>query len=367
MNTSGIWNRNFVVIGLMSLLCFVTVACGGAAPPPAEPTAPALAKEIVFYGWDGDEVPAVLEAFQKETGVKVTYLPYEEQEEALSNLEQGEVYDVVVLDNYNLPGAINKGLLAKIDYSNVPNFKNISANFRDLSHDPDNTHTIPFNWGTTFVVVRSDLAGEVTSWADFWTLAAEGQKVAIRDEPRDAIGSILKSLGYSTNSENEAEVNEAIEKLKTLSGNIILVDGDAEAAVPLLASGEAVALIAWAEDYEFAQEEGEEAINYVFPTEGALLWGDNLVVAQSSPNKYTAELFLDFLMRPEINAEIVNETYYATANESAREFIEPGILDNVVIFPPDKDLQSAEVLLPLGEEGTALYDQGWVEFLATLE
>jgi len=93
-----------------------------------------------------------------------------------------------------------------------------------------------------------------------------------------------------------------------------------------------------------------------------LLWNDTFIIPGNSPNQYTAELLLNFLMRPEINAMIVNENLYATPNEAAYPFIEPDILNNPVIFPANQDLVNAEPILPLTSRGQELYDSIWERF-----
>lgn len=359
-------NLRLVIYRLFfTLLILSTIgACNtGPPPPPPTPTAPPLAEEITFYNWEGDEVQAVMDAFTEEYGVKVNYVPFDSQEEAVANLQAGQSYDLVILEHNFFPELIASDKLSEIDFQNVPNFKNAWANFRDLGHDPGNAHSVPFTWGSTFLIYRTDLVDiPVTSWKDLWELRSIG-KIAMRDSVRDPLGLTLKSLGYSLNSENPDEVNEAYQLLLELKEDIIFVEGYAEGAVPLLASGEVIALVGWAEDVEYAREEGVP-IDYIFPEDGALLWGDSFIIPASSPNKYTAELFLDFLMRPEINAQIVNETYYATANEAAQPLIDPEIRDNPVFFPPIEALKNAEVALPLSSEATGLYSDLWVQFQA---
>jgi spermidine/putrescine-binding protein len=105
------------------------------------------------------------------------------------------------------------------------------------------------------------------------------------------------------------------------------------------------------------------AIEYMLPEEGALIWNDTFVIPGNSPNKYTAELFLNFLMRPEINAAITNKNGYATPNEAAYPFIEPEILNNPTIFPSMEDLVNAELILPLTPTGQQLYDEIWERFV----
>jgi len=307
---------------------------------------------------------SVLDAFTEEYGVKVTYLTYESQQpEAIENMRAGEMYDVVVIDNDYIPSLLADGLLAEIDYRNVPNFDNISANFRNLAYDPSNKHSVPFNWGTTALVVRSDLVEEpVTRWADLWDPRYAG-KIAIRGDDPELIYVTLKSLGYSINSEDPDELEAALERMLEIRDAILFVDVYAEEAVPLLLSGEAVILVGWAEDVLWGREENE-ALTYVLPEEGALLWGDNFVIPANSPHKYTAEVFLNFLLRPEICAEIVNENWYATANEAAHPFIDPDIVNDPAIFPPNEKLENAEVYLPLSPEGSRLHAEIWERFLA---
>jgi spermidine/putrescine transport system substrate-binding protein len=131
----------------------------------------------------------------------------------------------------------------------------------------------------------------------------------------------------------------------------------------MFASGEAVLGMGWSEDVWLAQEESDN-IAYVLPEEGTILWGDNFIIPANSPNKYTAELFLDFLLRAEITGQIVNETYYPMPNDAAVEFIDPEILNDSVVYPTNEEMENAELLLPLSSEGEQLYAAIWERFLA---
>jgi spermidine/putrescine transport system substrate-binding protein len=356
--------RNFVLWALTVVLT-ATMACSGPAATPT-PTPPRLAEELIFYDWEEDIPQSVLDGFTEEYGVRVTYLTYEAQEDALANIQAGKVYDVVVLDNDYIPEFVRRDLLAEIDYRNVPNFKNISASFRDLAYDPGNKHSLPFNWGTTGLVIRSDLVEKpVTRWADLWQLA-DAHKIAMRDEPRDQLGAALKSLGYSINTEDPDELEKALEHLLEIRPQVVVVDPYAEAVIPLLVSGEVVAVIGWAEDALEGREE-HESIVYVLPEEGPMLWGDNFVIPTNSPRKVTAEVFLNYLLRPQVAAQIVNENTYASANESASPYIDPEIRDDPVIFPSSEDLANAEIYLPLTAEGEALYQDTWQRFKAAVQ
>lgn len=330
-------------------------ACGSPTPTPTP--------SLIYRDWEGVMPPAVLDAFTAEYGIAITYLSYESQEEAVANMRAGQVYDVVVLENQLIPPLVQDGLLAEIDYSRVPNFTNISANFRDLAYDPENAHSVPYSWGTTGLVVRTDLvAEEVTRWADLWDPRYR-DKIAGWTLSRYMTGIALKSLGYSINSEDPAELEAALEQLIVLKPTLTLLDWEPAVAAPYLVSGEVVIAVGQADDVLVGREQNL-AIAYVLPAEGGLLWGDNWVVPANSPNKEAAEQLINFFLRPEIAAQIINETYYWLPNDAALPLVVPEIRDNPAIFPPLDGLRNAEILLPLSPEGEALHEQIWERFMA---
>ncbi|HJW90985.1 MAG TPA: spermidine/putrescine ABC transporter substrate-binding protein [Anaerolineales bacterium] len=343
---------------------WLSACSGGASPTPPSPEGP-LPQVLILYDWEADMPASVLEAFTAEYGIEIDYQTYTSQEEAIANLQAGKVYDLVVLENQNIPTLAAATLLAEIDYQNLPNFKNISPNFRDLAYDSGNRHSVPFNWGTTGLLVNRDLVlRPMSRWADLWddTLPS---KIAIWETPRDVIGIALKSLGYSVNTENPAELELALSRLIQLGPRILFVRGEGSAG-ELLASGQASIAIGYAGDVQAAQESGAP-VEYILPGEGTLLWGDNFTIPAASPNRRAAELFLDFILRPEVSAEIVNANNYATPNEAAQGAIAAEILNDPIIFPPNELLRGAEIILPLSWQGERLYAQVWERFLAATQ
>ncbi|MBI5946143.1 MAG: spermidine/putrescine ABC transporter substrate-binding protein [Chloroflexi bacterium] len=345
---------------LAALIPVLLAACGIQAVPHSTPIPQPLAGEITFYDWEEDMPQSVLDAFTEEYGVKVNYLVYESQEEAIENMKEGKVYDVVVMESRFIPLLVKENLLAEFDQRNLPNTKNLFANFRELAYDPGNRYSIPYNWGTTGLVVRSDLVAEpVTRWADLWEPRYYGRIGLWMGQRREVISLTLKSLGYSANSENPAELESALERLLEVKPHIlVLEDFSLVNSADILANGQALITMGYASDYLYGHEQNP-AITYVLPAEGALLWNDTFIIPSNSPNKSTAELFLNFLMRAEVNARIVNENLYASPNEAAYPFVEVDILNNPVIFPPNKDLANAELVLPLSPQGQQLYDEIW--------
>jgi spermidine/putrescine transport system substrate-binding protein len=342
--------------------------CDSSSPPPAPAGAPtqepsSAAVELVLYNWVDYMPQSVLDAFTRETGVRVRYEVYESQEEAADNIEAGKVYDMVVMPSEQIPRLTKAGKLAAIDYRNVPNFKYVSANFRDLTFDPGNRYSIPYRWGTTGLLVRTDLVQRpVTRWKDLWDPAFAG-KVALWPIPRSVIPIALRTLGYSVNTTNPAELEEALRELLKLKPSTFLVGNDNTTVVPFLQDGRAVIAFGWAYDALTAQRQSLP-IQYVIPEEGTVLWGDHFVIPAATRHKREAEAFLNFILRPEITAQIVNESYYPMPNDAATPMIRPEILDNPLIFPPNEELRKAELVMPVGEDGESLYRRTWERFLA---
>ena len=340
------------------------VACHPAqAPRPAETP---LAPQLVVYSTPEDKMAAVYDAFTRETGVKVTIRFYELQDQAIDEIRAGAVYDVVTLDIDQVPAAVAEGLLATIDYRNVSNFKNISADFRNLTYDPDNKYSIPYSWGATGLVVRGDrVAAPITRWADLWDPRYVDKTVGWL-LPRWTLAAVLKSLGYSANSEDPAQLEEALQRLLVLKPNATWLTGDQESIAPELVDGDAAFGLGWSFDYVIAHEQNA-TVTYVLPKEGALLWIDNFVIPANSPNKTTAELFLNFLLRPEISGQLANATYYAIPNDAAAPYVDPAFLNDPAIYPTNQELENSEILLPLSLEGRKLYAEIWDRFVGSAE
>lgn len=347
---------------LAALALGLTLAtCGAPATPP--PPALTPVRELRLYNWVDYMPPAVLEAFQAESGVTVVQEYFDTVEDAVVNIRAGHRFDVAVIDLDYIPSLVAAGRLAELDHRHIPNRINISPNFRDLATDPENRYSIPYTWGTTGLVARSDLIPfPVTRWADLWDPRLAGRLVA-RKQPTELISVALKAAGFALNSEDPVQLEIALAHLIELKPRLVLVDSDPENGVAPLLTGERWVLVGWSGDAITALRE-EPAITYRLPQEGTFLWGDAFVVSADSPARSTAEAFINFVLRPEISAAIVNAYGYPTANELAQPLLRTEYQDNPIIFPPLADLAGAEWYLPLTPDGEARYAAIWARFLA---
>ncbi len=165
--------RRFLAASLTVFL----FACTAAPTSSSSSTTEAPAKEIVLYNWPDYMPQSVLDKFEKEYGTKVIVQTYNSQEEAIGKISNGEIqYDIAVIEYDLLPSLVSRSLLAEINYRNIPNFENVSANFRDLSMDPGNRYSVPYNWGTSGLIVRSDPSGRPYEPALFIAGERTGEK-----------------------------------------------------------------------------------------------------------------------------------------------------------------------------------------------
>lgn len=349
--------------GLLAMAAAMLIAGCGTSGSDDPGAAPAAREQFVFLSWADDLPASVIEAFETEFGVDLLYESYASTEEALARLQAGHVFDIAVIDGPYIPDLAAAGLLTEIDYRKVPNFRHVSANFRDLAFDPGNRFSVTYNWGLAGLIVRNDLVERpVMAWRDLWDPAFAGRVLAWDD--RDIlIGITLRSLGHSINTDSPEQLDQALEKLLQLRTNAMTSGYSPDIAMEALASGRAVLMFGWSADALRAREEGLD-VGFVLPEEGSIQWIDNFVIPASSRRKDLAAAFIDFMLRPEISAQVVNEHYYPTANESAYAYIEPEILGDPLIVPPLAKVASAEVHAPTSPQTRALHERIWSAYLA---
>lgn len=347
-------------------LLLVSLLSGGCSLFPQTPPQPTVEDPLVIYGWAGYIPQSILDAFEQEFGIPVRYDTYDNQGIAVEQMQAGKQVDVAVLgDSYILP-AVADGLLAELNLSNIANFRNLGANFRDLAYDPGNRYSIMLQWGTTGLIVRTDRVQQpVTGWADLWNPDYAG-KIGVWPFSDELVGISLKSLGHSLNSEEPEQLTAAEERMLQLSKNVYLLDPSLVTGASHLLDDETVMIYGWSYDAMLAQE-ASDAVAYVLPKEGTILWTDNLTIAAGSRHVQAAEQFINFLLRPDISAQMVNELWIASPNEAARPAIKQEILNNPLVYPISIDLQKAEYYAVISEEAQQQHDLIWERFMADYE
>jgi spermidine/putrescine-binding protein len=332
------------LFGLISL-----ASCGGSTP-----------RELHLFIWANYIDPEVYRLFEKEFGVKVIEEHFDSNETLRSKLQAGVTgYDIVVPSDYTVEALIKQGLLAELDLAHLPNFQNVSQRFKGLYYDPQNRYSIPYMWGTTGVGYnRAKIETPPTSWADLFEpsrLERYRNRVSMLDDPRETIGAALKYLGYSVNTTDPQALEAA--KNVLIAQKPYLFRHDSETYDDFLLTGDLWLAHGWSGEFAKARLENHD-IHYIIPSEGGVLWADNLAIPKSSKNKELAPKFIDFLLRPEVNAKIVNYLRYPSTNEAAKRDILPEILSDPAIYPPDEVLDKLEWIRDVGD-ATELYERVW--------
>ncbi|HAA25717.1 MAG TPA: spermidine/putrescine ABC transporter substrate-binding protein [Ruminiclostridium sp.] len=317
------------------------------------------------YNW-GDYIDKSLIAkFEKETGIKINYEMFETNEHMMAKLETGGTnYDLIFPSDYLIEEMIKKDMLQKIDFNNIPNFKYIDDRFKGLDYDPNNEYTVPYFWGTLGILYNTDMVDEpVNSWDILWDEKYAG-KILMLDSMRDTIGVALKRLGYSVNSTDPKEIEEAknslIEQKKLVNGYYV------DEIVDMMINGDAAIALNWSGAAMEIYWQDVDYIEYAVPEEGANLWFDCMVIPKTSRNKKEAEMFINFLLDPENAYQNTEFVGYSTPNKAALEMMmteNPEVMDLPAYLPSEEILNRCEVFKDLGSV-KELYNQAWMEITA---
>jgi len=318
---------------------------------------------VNLYNWQDYINPDDVKAFEQQFSQKVTQDFYVSNEALLAKLQAGaRGYDVVVPTGYMVEVMIKQGLLFKLAKDHLPNFKYVDARFTNQPFDPGNQYSMPKDWGTTGYGYRTDLLPPMTSWADFWQMAttkASG-KVTILDGDNEVIGSALKLLGYSYNSVDPNELNQAKAKLMELKPHLLSITSTEY--ITLMQSGQSILSLGWNGDF-FAVQTKQPKVVYIVPSEGSELWMDNWSILKTAPDPVAAHAFLNFLMGPHVAAKEISVTYYAQCIAAAKPYIDPSILNNPSIYPSESVIDKLEAQKTIGD-GPRLREEIWTEFKA---
>lgn len=316
---------------------------------------------LYVYNWGEYIEPALIEKFEKETGIKVIYDTFEQNEDMYMKVKEGgNNYDVVVPSDYMAEKMIKQGMLEKIDYSKIPNFKYIDEKFRNLDYDPKNEYTVPYMWGTVGILYNKNKVKEnVDSWNILWDEKYK-DNIIMMNSTRDTLGVALKRLGYSMNSRNEAELEKAKESLIKQKDIVLayLVDETKNQMV----NEEADMAVVYSGDAIVAKDENEN-LEYVIPKEGSNLWFDTLAILKNAKHKENAEKFINFLTDPEnakVNAEYIG---YSLPSTEAKKLLDKEVQEDATAYPDLSKHKNMEIFKD-PSDFVEKYDDIWADIKA---
>jgi spermidine/putrescine transport system substrate-binding protein len=315
-------------------------------------------KVLYVYNWSEYMPDAVVKQFTKETGITVKYSTYDSNEAMYAKIKTAgsSSYDIIVPSTYFVNKMGREGLLAKIDKSKLKNYTNLDTKLLNKPFDPKNDYSIPYLWGSTGISYNAKILGEgaVKSWSDLWNEKYKNSEL-LNDDMREVFGMALKVLGHSANSTDPKEIEAAYHKLKELMPNVKMFYSESQKQVYL---NEEVSLGMNFNGEGFMANEENADIKYIYPTEGALVWIDSLVIPKGAKHIDNAHLFIDFLLRPEISKAISEEIGYASPNIQTLKLLDKKARENRMIYPTDEDLKNSELQIDVGKS-LEVYEKYW--------
>jgi spermidine/putrescine-binding protein len=376
-------NKLFRPLAVLTIASMALAACGGgtgatqasgsgekvtstgfACPAPEFPME-VTSTELNLFVWTEYIPPEMIECFELVYGVTVNRDEYSSNEEMYAKVSAGGVaYDIVQPTDYIIGLMARQDLLAELDHSKLPVMKNFDPKYLDFDFDPGNKYSIPFQAGTDAIVVNTDVVENVPqSWADLWNDEYAGRMVFL-DDSRAVIGATLLTLGYDVNTTDPAELEEAKNKLAELVPNIKLFDSDSPKTA--LISGDADLGMTWTAEALLAQQENP-AIEYIYPTEGAILWQDNWTMLASAPHPDLAYAWMNYTMQGDIFWLMLRDFPYTNPNQAALDYAKANQTDlydaymaSPITNTPAEAIQNGHRIEDVGE-ATPLYDNIWVE------
>lgn len=315
----------------------------------------AVAEEQVLnvYNWSDYVDPAIITAFEEETGIKVNYDVYDSNEVLEAKLMSGgSGYDVVVPTGAFLERQVKAGIYAEIDRSKLTNYSNLDTVLTEkiARHDPDNKHNVPWAWGTiglgyneAMVKERLGANAELDSLDLIFNPEVSAKLadcgIGILDSPAEVVSVALNYLGLDPNSEKKSDLKKAQNLLSSVRGNYKYFHSSKY--ISDLASGEICVALGYNGDVLQSQSRAEETglgqkIEYRVPKEGTLVWFDLMAIPSDAPHPDAAHKFIDHMLKAESGAGIANYVYYAVANKAAEPLINSDVTGNPGIYPSEK-------------------------------
>lgn len=315
-----------------------------------------------IFTWEGYiDYSTVIAPFEAETGIKVNYATFASNEEMYEKLAaaNGGDYDIVLASDYMLNKAREDGLMQKFDASIVTNYGNLYESFTHQFFDPDNEYVVPYVSGIPMIVYNpAEVDIEITGLNDLWD-ASLTDSLGLIDDARVTIGMVLLSMGQSMNTTDEAVLAEAAQKLEALKSNIHVLEY--ENLHNYLVSGDINVAYTFTPFVALAQDANPDLVA-VWPQEGLGFGIDGCFIPVNAPHAKNANIFLEYLLRPEVAAVCAEWQYYCSPNEAAQAVLSDWYKERDVFMGIYENMGKAEYLLNLSTEEEQKFQNIWTSF-----
>lgn len=300
--------------------------------------------------------------FEKLTGIKVNYTNFATNEELYAKLKGGgAAYDVIIPSDYMISKMIDEDMIQPLDFENIPNFEYIMDNFRNQDYDPENAYSVPYTWGTVGIIYDTtmvDIPPEEIDWDLLWNEDYADQ-ILMFDNPRDAFAIAEIMEGFSLNTEDFDELEQAAMKLrrqkKIVQGYVM------DEVFDKMGAGDALIAPYYAGDALTIMEDNED-LDFVVPKSGTNLFIDAMCIPTAARQKEAAEMYINFMCEPDIAYSNIDFICYSTPHKAAYEMLDEEVRNSHVSYPDQEFIgANTSVFVNLSNEANQKMQDLWTE------
>lgn len=359
--------RQFLQLAASATLCGAALSGCGWKLAEVQPgaTSSGSSEKLYIYTWAGYTDGDLLNRFAKETGIGAVADVFDSNEAMLARLQAGGGggYSIIYPSEYMVQKMVEMDLLRELDFSRLVGMERLFTRFQNPEYDPGNQHSIPVSWGTTGLLYNAKkLERSPEDWSYLWENRQQlARRMTLLNDIREVMGATLRMLGYSYNSTNPQELQEAYEKLMELKPSIASFTSDAWRSQIL--SGDLLLAMCYSADANEVMEETDD-LQYVVPKSGSSLWMDTLAIPRTAPNVEGAYAWINFMLQPDVAAQICERLSFATPNKEAFNLLSPEVQNNQSLFPSETVLEVCEGLSPVGDF-SQVYDSFWTKLTSS--
>lgn len=334
------WMTGCLVVAAMAMLC----GCGPKKP------------ELHIYTWADYMKPELVTQFEKDHNCRILIDTFDSNEAMYAKLAAGATgYDILFPSSYMVKLLNDKQMLLPLDHAKIPNLKNIDPQYLALAIDKTMEHSVPYTLTVSCIGYLGERVKDFEpSWSMFDRADLKG-RITLLNDMRETIGAALKSLGYSINTLDEAQLEQAKDIVLRWKKNIAKFEN--EQYKTGLASGEFLLAHGYSGDFMLVQEENSD-IQIAVPREGSILSFDDMVIPASAPNPDLAHAFINFVLEPQNAADLTEFIWYLCPNSPSYELLSDETREDPILFPPSEVVSKLEMIADLGADN-AKYTRIW--------
>lgn len=315
--------KKLLVMLLIVLLSLgMMTGCGGSSDD----------EVLNIYNWGFYMDPDILDAFTAETGIEIVYEEYATNEDMYVKVKAGAGnYDLIFPSDYMVEKMINEDLLLPIDYSGMEYIDQIDPDLMGLDYDPTGEYSVPYTWGTIGIAYNTTMVDEEVNSYDILFSGNYTKKIIMQDSSRDALAVALIVLGYDINTTSLAELEEAKNLLIEQKSDVLAYVVDE--VRDMMLAGEAALAVVWSGEGMYLEDASDGEIQFVLPDGEGNIFVDAVAIPVTAQNQDYAEMFIDFINRPDNAAAIADYIGYATPNLGAQEVLGEEVTGNENNYP----------------------------------